>query len=138
MKEYKIAVEAAEQEFETWADAMDIDTDESLMDDEDRKGFTKARGRFITAVRAGALVLNDDDEAVYTPQKDKSRYKEAITFHERTGASLMAMDGQKKNSDVRKTFAIMADMTKLPAKTFAGLVGVDIKTCESIFLLLMD
>jgi hypothetical protein len=84
------------------------------------------------------LVFNEDGEAIYTPQHKRSKYKEPITFHERTGASLMAMDGKKKNHDVAKTYAVMADMCDVHPNTFAGLVGTDVKVCEALFAFLMD
>ena len=50
----------------------------------------------------------------------------------------MAMDGKKKGHDVKKTYAVMADMCKVHPNVFAGLAGSDIKVCEAIFALLMD
>ena len=50
----------------------------------------------------------------------------------------MAMDGKKKNYDVSKTYAVLADMCQVHQKVFAGLVGTDVKVCEALFALLMD
>ena len=130
--------ETAELEFMRWAEAMDLDIDTSFMDAEDTTAFEKQKRKILTAMQRGGLVINDDGEAVFTPQNPKSRYKEAITFHERTGASIMAMDGKKKNQDVAKTFAVMADMCKVPPSVFAGLSGNDGKVCEALFAFLMD
>ena len=136
--EDKIDRETAELEFENFAECMDIDIDSASMDEEDRTQFDKLKNRIIKAIQRGYLVFNEKGEAVYTPQHEKSKYKNAITFHERTGASVMATDGKKKNHDVAKMYAVMGDMTGLHQSTFAGLVGPDIKTCEAIFALLMD
>lgn len=138
MKEFKVDAETAEQEFQRFADAMDLDLDPAGMDEEDRTSFEKMKRRITRAVQEGSLVFNDDGEAVYTPQKAKSKHKEPITFHERTGASLMAMDGQKKNRDVAKTYAVMASMCEVHPSVFAGMVGIDAKVCEALFALLMD
>ena len=134
----KVAKEVAEAEFDRFVDCMDLDVDTSDMDAEDLTAFNKQKGRIIRAVQSGALVFNEDGEAIYTPQHKRSKNKDAITFHERTGASLMAMDGKKKNHDVAKTYAVMADMCKVHPSTFAGLVGTDVKVCEALFALLMD
>jgi len=134
----KVVKEVAEAEFDRFVDCMDLDVDTSGMDAEDLTAFNKQKSRIIRAVQSGALVINDDGEAIYTPQHKRSKHKEAITFHERTGASLMAMDGKKKNHDVAKTYAVMADMCKVHPSTFAGLVGTDVKVCEALFALLMD
>ena len=137
-EENKVSEEFAEEEFNRFSEEMDLDLDTSEMDTETIDAFNRQKKRLINALMNGSLIINDAGEAVYTPRKEKSGYKEAITFHERTGASVMAIDSFKKNQDIRKTYAIMASMTELPSNVFSKLVGVDIKTCEAIFALLMD
>ena len=137
-EENKINTEMAEQEFDRFVEEMDIDINVDKLDVEDKTAFDKHKDRIIRAIEQGHLVINDNGEAVYTPHRPKSKYKEAITFHERTGASLMAMDGHKKGRDMAKTYAVMGDMCGLPQKTFAGLSGTDVKICEALFALLMD
>lgn len=137
-KEPTVAKEVAEAEFDRFVESMDLDLDETSMDAEDSTAFNKQKSRIIRAMQAGALVVNSDGEAAYVPQHPRSKYKELITFRERTGASLIATDGKKKNQDAAKTYAIMADITGLHPGVFAGLVGSDIKVCEAIYALLMD
>lgn len=134
----KVDIETANTEFDRFADEMDLDLDVSAMDQEDLTSFNKMRNRLIRSMQRGDLVINESGEAVFTPSRPGSKYKEAITFHERTGASLMAMDGKKRGHDVAKTYAIMGDMCGIHPKSFAMLAGSDIKICESIFALLMD
>ena len=136
--EDRIDKESATNEFDRFTNAMDLDLDTSDMDAEDLTQFNKLKKRIIQAIQNGSLVVNDDGEAVYTPRNARSKYTDAITFHERTGASLMAMDGKKKNHDVSKTYAVMADMCKVHPSVFAGLVGIDGRVCEALFSLLMD
>lgn len=133
-----VAKEVAEAEFDRFVDAMDLDLDTADMDAEDLTAFNKQKRRILNAMQAGSLLINDKGEAVYAPQNPKSKYKEAITFHERTGASLMATDGKKKNQDAAKTYAMIADITGLHPGVYAGLVGIDIKVCEALFALLME
>ena len=133
-----VALEVAAQEFERFTEAMDLDLDTSLMDAEDLTAFNKQKNRILRAVQRGFLVFNDNGEAVYTPQNARTKNKDAITFHERTGASLRAMDGKKKGHDVAKTYAVLADMCKVHPSVFAGLAGSDGKVCEALFAFLMD
>ena len=128
----------AASEFDRFADAMDLDLDESKMDAEDLTAFNKQKGRILRAIERGALMFNEGGEAIYTPHHKRTPSHDPVTFHERSGASLMAMDGKKKNADVAKTYAVMADMTGETAKTFALMVGPDIKVCEALFAFLMD
>ena len=132
----KVALEVAENEFNRFTDNMDLDVDERFMDEEDLTAFNKQKRRIITAICNGSLVINENGEAVYTPQK--SGDIEPLVFHERTGASVMAMDNKKKNHDVAKTYAVMGDITGVHQNTFAKMKGIDIKICEAIFALLMD
>ena len=131
-----IPQEMAEADFDRFVEMMDLDVDPVNMDDEDRTTFEKQKRRIIKAMMIGALMINENGEAVYTPHR--SEVKDPITFHERTGASLMAMDNKKKNQDVAKTYAVMGSMTKTHPGVFSKLKGSDIKTCEAIFALLMD
>lgn len=133
-----VSSDVADAEFERWTDSMDIDVDLTTLDAEDLSAFNKQKSRITKAIRSGSLVINEHGEAVYTPQHRNSKHKDAIVFHERTGASLMAMDGRKKGHDVAKTYAVMADMCQVHPSVFAGLVGSDVKTCEALFALLMD
>lgn len=134
----KVSEEQALREFENFADAMDIDIDVSKMDEDDLAGFEKQRRRIVKACVQGHLIYNENNEPVYTPHRKASKYKEPITFHERTGNSLIAMDGKKKGHDVGKMYAVLGDMCGQPPAVFAGLAGTDIKVCEAIFALLMD
>lgn len=133
---YKIDEETAVDEFDRFAEEMDLDTELRGADDDDRNQFEKMKWRIVRAIRTGSLIINENGEAIYTPQK--SKYDQPLHFRERTGASAMAADGPKKGRDVAKSYAMMADLAQVEPKTFAKLVGVDIKVCEAIFSLLMD
>ena len=138
MQELKVVEEVALAEFENFLDAMGIFIDAGSLDAEDLTTFNKQKGRIVRAVCKGNLTFSDEGEAVFTPSHKRSRYKEPITFRERTGASILASDNKKKNQDVAKSYAVMADMAGVPSGAFAGLAGEDIKVCEAIFALLMD
>ena len=100
----KVAVEVAEAEFSRFIDAMDLDFDESKMGDADRKDFQAEKDIVITAIRRGSLAINDNGEPEYTTRRGEPQ---TITFHEPTGATLMAMDRKKSSQDVGKMFASM-------------------------------
>lgn len=133
-----IAKDIAEQTFGEWAEAMDLDVDPAHMDEEDVRAFERQKNRIMQAFMCGDLTLNDNSEAVYTPSHPSTKHKEPITFRERTGASLMATDQHKQGRSVAKMYAMLADMTGVHQKAFAGMVGRDIKLVEALFALLMD
>ena len=63
----KVSKDAAEFEFLRFVEAMAIDVDTSTMDDDDLKSYEKQKGRIISAIMAGSLVINDNGEPVFTP-----------------------------------------------------------------------
>lgn len=133
-----VDAETAISEFERFAVEMDLSLDTTEMDTEDKEAFTRQRGRMLRAIEFGDLKFNEHGEAVYTPYRYNSKSKEPIVFHERSGASIMAMDGKKRNHEVAKTYAVMAQMCRVHQSVFANLVGTDIKVCEAIYTFLMD
>lgn len=125
----KVSKEVAEQEFQRFIDEMDIDADEAEMSEEDLKAFTVEKNKIIKAICKGSLVINDEGEPVYTPVKGDSG---PITFHEPTGAALMAMDRRKKGEDVAKIYSLLAEVTKVDASTFAKLPMRDLRVCTAL------
>ena len=111
-----IAKAVAEQEFKDFLTNMDIYVNDGEMDLDERSQFLKNKGRIIRAIQCGDLTFNEDGEAVYKPFKDGSSYKDSITFHERTGATIMAMDNRKKGHDAAKMYAMLGDLTKPPTR----------------------
>lgn len=135
MKEPVVAREVAEAEFDRFVEAMDIEASTADMDAEDKKGFNEQKDRIVKAVMSGALIINDNGEPVYTPARTKDA--DALTFHEPTGASLMAMDRKKKTEDVGKLYATMGDMTKTHANTFSKMKMPDLKVCMAVTTLFL-
>lgn len=131
----KVALEVAEQEFNRFVEAMDLDVNPADMDEDDKKGFEQQRDRVVSAIQAGTVVINDNGEPVFTPQRTKD--VEPITFHEPTGASLMAMDRKKKTEDIGKLYAAMGDMTKNHANVFSKMKMADLKVCMAITTLFL-
>lgn len=132
-----VTLEMAEVEFDRFVEAMQLELNPDKMNEKDRESFESARDRLVAAIERGALVVNDEGEAIFTPENRKSIYQNAITFHERTGASLTASDSKKEGHNAAKMYAMLGDMCRVPPKVFAGLVGRDIKICEALFVLLM-
>lgn len=133
----KIEEDVAEIEFNRFTEAMDLDFDTESMDSSDLTQFRRRKKLLIREIMFGSLVVNENGEFVYTPKNKRSKYQESITFYERDGAALMAMDGKKTGYEVAKMYAVLSAMCKVPPKTFASLVGVDIRVSEAIFVLLM-
>lgn len=132
-----VCEEAAILEFERFCEEMDIETDESVLDQEDLTAWNKQKRRIVGAIMKGALVVNENGEAVYTPQKIEWD-GEPLTFREPTTADLMTMDNKKKSQDMKKTVGVIAAMTKTSAAKLSKIKGIDMKIMLALFLLLTD
>lgn len=127
-----IAQEVAEQEFDRFAEAMDIETDVTQMTEETEEMFTASRNKFIKAIVKGKLVVNENGEPVYTPVRSSNT--SPITFKEPDGAALITNSrGRKKADDgVGQMYQIMGSMTGTGAGRFANMKLVESQDCMAI------
>lgn len=131
----KVGRDVAEAEFERFVESMDLDVDPAHMDGEDRASFAQLKERILRAIEHGHLVVDEKGQPVYTPRAGGA--VQSITFHEPTGASFMAMDSKKKDQNVAKMYAVMADMTHLDPKVFAAMAARDLKICQALVTLFL-
>ncbi len=125
-------------EFDRFCEEMDVENDESILDQEDLTAWHKEKRRIVGAIMRGNLVINEAGEAEYTPRKTEGVDK--LVFHDSgSGFShLLTMDSKKKSQDVRKTQGIIAAMTKTSPAAIAKLHRIDTKIILALFKLLMD
>lgn len=129
--------ETAEHFFQEYAEAMDIDIDYE-MSLEELEAFNDIKRKMVRAIKRGHLTFNDDySEATYHPNNKRTKIKEPIVFHERTGATLKVMDTKKKSQEMAKLIAVICQMTGASGQQISGLAGEDIKVVEAIFTFLM-
>ena len=124
--------ETAERDFDSFIEKMDIDVE---MSEEDKETFDEQKDKMVKAIQKGSLVVEENGELTFIPQRSKD--KDPITFYEPTGATLSAMDTRKKDENVKKTYAAMADMTHTSASTFSKMSISDVKVCMAIFTLFL-
>jgi len=131
----KINAEFADREFYRFCDLMDLDVDDSKLDEEEAKSLADLKTVVTDAVMAGSLVFNDDGEPTYTPQRSDD--VNPITFKEPTGATMTAMDRKKQGEDAGKLFATMAQLSGVGAKTFVNMKNKDLKVLMALVTLFL-
>lgn len=133
MAEEVVAREVAEAEFERLAEAMDLDVDEeSMSDEDDRKGLRSARDGFVRAVMRGKLAVNEAGEPVVTTAEG-----EELIFHEPTPDVLAQADKAKEGKNVSKMLLMMGAMTGTSASKFGKMKMRDFKTCQTVVQLFL-
>lgn len=135
MAEEKIAEEVAESEFQRFLLAMDLDSDVEKMSEEVAGGFVALRRVVIRAMQRRSLVIDDNGQAVFTPQYDKDATP--VTFYVSDGSVLSSMDKKKENEQVLKKFTAMGVMTKTNAVRFSTMDVRDLKICQALYLLFL-
>jgi len=122
--------ELAEKEFFRFADSMGIDVDVDDMEHDDKQSFFNSKKIIIKAIMFGSLIINDNGEPVFTPQRSENR--DPITFYEPTGKSILSMDKRGKGQDVARMYEVLGEITKTHAQKFANLKISDLKICQTI------
>jgi len=136
MTEQKIAREVADTEFDRFVDAMDLEIEPDLMGEDETLSFEKQKRRIIRAIERGALVIDNDGYAVYTPVH--MSLDKPLKFAQFNGAALSATDGKKRDARTAQLHAMMAQMTKVGPNTFNKMEGIDTKVCMALVMLLTD
>ena len=129
----KVAREVAEEEFERFVESMGIDDDPASMKAEDLEDFEALKGRIIRRIEKGSVIIHDNGEPEYIPQRTEDSPK--LKFKEPTGATLMETD--RKKTDIAKTTSLIAAMTEVSMATISKLKVLDYKACSDIATLFM-
>ena len=129
----KIDRDTATQEFERWAEEMDLDL--QCYTEEDEADLEKHRNRILREIRRGNATVDDNGILQFTPSR--SKVDDAIVFYEPTGATYQAIDGKKKGHDIKRQNAMLGDLTKQHPAVFAKLANSDFKFCQSVLALFL-
>lgn len=116
MSQPKVAEEVAAAEFQRMCEGNRVETDESVLDEEELKEWKALRDPIVKDIMRGALAVDASGRPVYTPELGKP-----ITFNQATGATLMALETHGKGKDVSNMIAAMADMTGAGKGDFSRL-----------------
>lgn len=139
MKEDVMSEELAVGEFERWADAQGIETDEN---DEQKKAVLDAfRKQVVKGLRKGDIIIDDDMNLVLcVSDKSPAGYAgEKLVFKTPDTKAFMAAGNYKENQAVHKLLAIASGMTGKDVGWFSKLSFIDYKYVSSVVsLFLMD
>jgi hypothetical protein len=132
MGESKVAKEVAEEEFNRFAEAWDLDSDVSTMEEEDRQSFEVVKRRVVRKIESGHLTVDEAGTPTYRPMAPTLDSAAEIVFTLPTGQALIQWDKFKDRQQIHKLNAFMGSMTGQPPVLFAKMDGRDLKVCQSI------
>lgn len=148
MAEKKVARDAAEQEFNTWAEAMDLAAKFERMQSDDTPTAPDApppradvlslhKNIVIDAISEGRLACDVEGQFVYTPRKGDV---EPLTFFELNGAKLKRLDTLSKSAERAPQAtgqAMIAEATNQKIVRIEALKASDLTVCDSVLSLFL-
>jgi hypothetical protein len=123
----KVSNDVAQQEFERWAEAFEIDITTNDLDDEELKAFEAFKNKFIKRVEKGALTVDEYGVVEFTPRGDS---EDPLKFDEPTGSLLSAR--QKNDTDIQAARRVLAAWAGVPPKRFADMTLRDFNFCSEL------
>ena len=135
--EIKVAEEQAEQEFESWAEAWDIETDTSDFDEDDLEQYKALKKKIIKAVKQGrASFIEDFEKIKYTLRFPRGEITH-IVLEMPEGDALTATDKYKPHEQIKKQNAFIARMANQPPSIITKLKVADLKFLQAVTALFL-
>jgi len=123
----------AEQEFNNYCEANELDHDEAAMEEDERKDFLRIKRRFMKAVDDKRIVV-DGEKLIYTisdrsPQDTRGT---KITLRRPNGRAMLSMDGYKDTQQMNKLQAFMAAIAGIQKRDISKIASLDKKDLDII------
>lgn len=123
----KVAADVCEKEFLRMCVKRRIDTDEAAMLKGDQRFFAACKKVFVKAMASKQLVIGEDGNPEFTPPGGTK-----LTFHQTTGAILMAQDGFGPYDDIARVTSIATALTGSAPGAISKLHGVDFAVVSDV------
>lgn len=140
MSNFVIDFETANDEFERFCEAWELDIDEATMNDEEKVDYQGLKNKIVKAIRKGRLCLLDDETLEYTISEKTKNEKKAgqkLTIKRPEGSTYLSMDRYKDNQGVHKFYAILGEMTGHDPRYFSDFDGIDLKPLQAVVSLFL-
>ena len=128
--------ELAEAEFLRMCENCDIETEFAEDEKTEADAFEKEKRAVVKLIQKGSLVITEEGNAEYTPQRSVSQ--KPVTFKEPRGSALTAMGGVGKDQEMKRIMLAMVDFSDAHSvKQFIQMSKRDVAAClllGSIFL----
>ena len=138
MTEFVLDQETAESEFLKWCDLLELDCEESQMDEDDLLEFGKIKKSFIFAFRKGRLSLTEDDELSLRLKKPIEGNEYLVFPSDFNSSSFVMMDRTKAKESMKKIFSFLGGWAKIDPKSIHNMQAIDTKLCLSIVTLFLS
>ena len=135
--EPKVAREVALTEFERLCSTHRIDTDESELDDDEKKDWGELRDGIVRDIMTGSLVIAEDGTPTFSTTGGGSTITQ-LTFRAPTGATLLALETYPGGKNIANFMAAMADMARVDKSEFGKMHKRDVSSCMRVAKLFLS
>ena len=136
--EDKISKEMAEEEFKNWCEAVDLDCEESDMNEEDLKSFLPHKNRIIKAIQKGVAVIDGENiEYTLSEKAVEGLAGKVITIPRPSAKLFSGLDGFKENQNIRRTQSAMSALCGLDIGVFTKMEVPDWKFFNAVCMLFL-
>ncbi len=123
----------AEDEFERWAKAWEIDTEVESMTDEDRSYFGGLKRKLVVAIRRGRLTVDTSGENLtYALKFPKIEGISSLALGVPCGSAYIGWDRFKDRESMHKLNSFMGEMCGTNPAVFSKMDGRDLKIIQTV------
>ena len=127
-----VAREVAEADLERVMTALELDTSQADLNEEEKKGARVTVDSLVRAVMRGKMSVDEEARLVlHLPSGN-------LTFNHPTGATFMAMDRRKDHEKMSKMVSVMASLTGREPVFFSKMKAADFKLCSEVVALFLS
>lgn len=136
-QEMKVAKKQAEMEFESWAEAWDIETDVSDFDEDDLEQFQNLKKKIIRALQQGRACFIEDYSKIQFNLRFPRENLSQIVLEMPEGDALTSTDKYKPHEQMKKQSAFIARMAGQPPSVITKLKVADLKFLQAVTALFL-
>lgn len=122
--------QTAQEEFERFAEMMDLDLSTDDMSDDDMKSLERQKKTVIEAIKSGHVTVDEEGQPTVHLKCPTDKLK-TVTLYEPTGSTLLARDTKKANQEVSKMFSMIQDMARLQPGALSPLKNRDMRVIQA-------
>jgi hypothetical protein len=122
----QITKQMAENEFQSWADHLRLDTDVDDMDPEEKSDFIQLKKKFVHNLVHGITYTEDNGDLILNLIDPVAKNSTMVFRRKFKGSAFVAMDRYKESQHVHKTLAFLAAWTNWNPKHLTQLDSRDL------------
>jgi hypothetical protein len=133
----KVALEQAEQEFDVFCEAWNIDNEYETMTEDDQTGFLRLRRSILRDIRKGKATVSEDGVKINLTLLKSVGDLTDVTIKIPEGVSYLDADKYKPGQGIHRLHAFISAASGLNPKILSRMSAVDVKFLHNVATLFL-